>query len=226
MFTARPSITPNTVTGEGAVGVHTLTTMFARVCTDAAFVSVDVAGAAYVSRRTVTVEHATDRVGVTLRALSTGVTDTGVISMAEQTCLSVGAETDKRCNTVDARGASAACRCSTVIDVLRAVGPTPPINAHTDIAADQVAAGTSVLASVWLQATLIHIFCAVLASPLWRALAVVGVDSVHTGSSIGALMTGAVVNVVLTVSPIETWKAVARVAGFRALVAGASVEAG
>lgn len=44
-----------------------------------------------------------------------------------------------------------------------------------------------------------------LTSPLWRALAVVGVDSIHTGSSIGTLMTGAVVNVVLTVSPIETW---------------------
>lgn len=43
-----------------------------------------------------------------------------------------------------------------------------------------------------------------LTSPLWRALAVVGVDSVHTGSSIGTLMTRAVVNVVLTVGPIET----------------------
>lgn len=53
--------------------------------TNAAFVSVDVAGAAYVSRWTVAVEHATDGVGVTLRTLSTGVTDTGVVSMAEQT---------------------------------------------------------------------------------------------------------------------------------------------
>lgn len=44
-----------------------------------------------------------------------------------------------------------------------------------------------------------------LTSPLWRALAVVGVDSIHTGSSIRTLMTRAVVNVVLTISPIETW---------------------
>lgn len=51
--------------------------------TNAAFVSVDVAGVAYISRWTVTVEHATDGVGVTLRALSTGVADTGVISMAK-----------------------------------------------------------------------------------------------------------------------------------------------
>lgn len=78
------------------------------------------------------------------------------------TCLSVGAETDKRRNAVDARGARAARRRSTVINVFRAVGSTPAVNAHTDITADQVAAGTSVLASVWLQATLVHIFCTVL----------------------------------------------------------------
>lgn len=53
--------------------------------TNATFVSVDIAGAAYISRWTITAEHATDGVGVTLRALSTGVTDTGVVSMAEQT---------------------------------------------------------------------------------------------------------------------------------------------
>lgn len=79
------------------------------------------------------------------------------------TCLSMGTETDKRRNTVDACGAGAASRCSTVINVLRAVRPTPAINTHTHIAAYQVAAGPSVLASVWLQAALIYIFCTVLA---------------------------------------------------------------
>lgn len=83
MFTAWPRVTPNTVTGEGTISVHTLAAMLARVGTNAAFVSVDVAGVAYISRWTVTVEHATDGVGVTLRALSTGVADTGVISMAK-----------------------------------------------------------------------------------------------------------------------------------------------
>lgn len=33
LFTARPSVTPNTVTGEGAISVHTLTTMLTRVGT-------------------------------------------------------------------------------------------------------------------------------------------------------------------------------------------------
>lgn len=209
LFTARPGITPDTVTCEGAISVHTHTTVLTRVGTNAAFVPVNVAGVAHISRWTVAVEHATDGVGVTLRTLSAGVTDTGVISVAEQTCLPVGAETDERRNTVDTRGACAARSCSTVIDVFRAVGSTPAVNAHTDVAAKQVAAGTSILAGVWLQTTLVHIFCAVLTSPLWRTLAVVGIDSVHTCSTIGTLMTWTVVNVVLTVGPVETWKAVA-----------------
>lgn len=50
-----------------------------------AFVSVAVAGVAHVSWRTVAVEHATDGVGVALRALSARVTDAGVVSVAEQT---------------------------------------------------------------------------------------------------------------------------------------------
>lgn len=51
--------------------------------TDAAFISIGVASAAYISRGTVTVEHATDGIGVTMWTLSAGVTDTGIISMAE-----------------------------------------------------------------------------------------------------------------------------------------------
>lgn len=51
--------------------------------TNATFVSVNVAGAANISKLTITVEHSTDGVGVTLRALSTGVANTGIISMAE-----------------------------------------------------------------------------------------------------------------------------------------------
>lgn len=78
------------------------------------------------------------------------------------TCLSIGAETDKRCNTVDTCGARTACCCGTVIDVLRAVRPAPAINTHTDIAPNQIAAGPSILAGVWLQAALVYIFCAVL----------------------------------------------------------------
>ena len=74
----------------------------------------------------------------------------------------MGAETDKRRNTVNACGARAAGRCSTVINVFRAVGSTPAIHAHTDVAAKQVAAGASILTRVWLQTTLVHILRTVL----------------------------------------------------------------
>lgn len=52
--------------------------------TNVALIPVNVAGGAHVSDRTVAVVHASDRVGVTLRALSTRVTDTGIVSVAEQ----------------------------------------------------------------------------------------------------------------------------------------------
>lgn len=43
-----------------------------------------------------------------------------------------------------------------------------------------------------------------LTSPLWGALTVVGINPIHADSSISTLMTRTVVNIVLTVSPIET----------------------
>lgn len=85
------------------------------------------------------------------------------MALRRPTCLSIGAETDKRRNSVETRGARTACCRGAVVDVLRAVRPTPAIHTHTLIAANQIAAGPSILAGVWLQAALIYIFCAVLA---------------------------------------------------------------
>lgn len=65
---------------------------------------------------------------------------------------------------------------------------------------------------VGLQAALVDVLGTVLTSPLRRTLTVVRVDSVHTGPPIGALMTWAVVYVVLTISAIEAWQTVAGVA--------------
>ena len=56
-----------------------------------------------------------------------------------------------------------------------------------------------------LNGRLTSILATSLTCPLWRALAVIGIDSIYTGSSVGTLMTGAIVNVVLTVCSIETW---------------------
>lgn len=72
------------------------------------------------------------------------------------------ADADKRGNTVDAGGAGAACSRSTIVDVFWAVEAAPAVNAHADVAADEVAAGAAVLACVWLQTTFIHILRTVL----------------------------------------------------------------
>lgn len=64
-----------------------------QLLTYATFISVYTAGAARISRRTVTVEHATDGVGVALRAPPTGITDTSIISVAQQTCQEQESET-------------------------------------------------------------------------------------------------------------------------------------
>lgn len=79
------------------------------------------------------------------------------------TCFTRRADAEKRCDPVNARGALGAGGRGAVINVLGAVGPTPAVNTHADIAANQVGAGASVLASVWLQAALVYVFSAVLA---------------------------------------------------------------
>lgn len=56
--------------------------MLTGVGTNAALIPVNVAGGAHVSNGTVAVVHASDRVGVALRALSARVADTGVVSVA------------------------------------------------------------------------------------------------------------------------------------------------
>lgn len=85
------------------------------------------------------------------------------MALRRPTCLSVGAETDKRCHPVETRGATTACCRGAVVDVFRAVRAAPAIHTHTLIAAHQIAAGPSVLAGVGLQAALVYILCAVLA---------------------------------------------------------------
>lgn len=53
-------------------------------------------------------------------------------------------------------------RAGTVVDVLAAVVTRPPIDADTVVAAVGIVACSSILAGVWHQLTLVHIFCAVL----------------------------------------------------------------
>lgn len=141
----------------------------------------------------------TDRVGVTVRAFLTWVADAGVVQLAQKSCASMGAFAVERSYTVMTGGSVVACSTCAVIDVLTAIVSSPAVHTHTLVAAISVVARAAILAGVWHQLALINVLCAELTCKFRFTLAVVGVDSIHTRSSILALMTRTVINVVVAV---------------------------
>lgn len=113
----------------------------------------------------------------------------------------------------------------TVVDILAAVVTRPPIDADTVVAAVSVVARPSILTCVGHQLALVHVFSAVLACVMRRALAVVGVHPVHTHTTILAVVAGTVINVVFTMLTCEAWQAAAVVGGVPLLDASASILA-
>lgn len=120
----------------------------------------------------------------------------------------------------------------TVIDILTAALARPAIDADTAVAAQCVEAGAPVVASVGLQLTFIHILRAELACgththlsshpthahptpttwllsalgltcPFRRALAIVGVDAIHTRAAIETSVPWTVVHIHFTVLALE-----------------------
>lgn len=81
------------------------------------------------------------------------------------TCLSLWTKAGEGGHTVNTGGAWRAGSEGTVIDVLAAVIPTPAVHAHAAVASVAVGASASILTSIGLQQTLIHVFCAEL--PFW-----------------------------------------------------------
>lgn len=132
-----------------------------------------------------------------------------------------------------AGGAIEANSCCTVINVLTAIISSPAINTNTSMAANGVEAGTPVMAGIGLHETLIDIFSTVLSfndkmtyrfiytnnfinntvkfhftsctCPFRWTLAVVGIDSIYTYSSIHALVTWTVIHIILTVVSLKPW---------------------
>lgn len=81
------------------------------------------------------------------------------------TRLSLWTQAGEGGHAVNAGGPWRAGGVGTVIDVFAAVISAPAIHTHTAVASIAVGAGASILTSVGLQQTLIHIFCAEL--PFW-----------------------------------------------------------
>lgn len=125
--------------------------------------------------------------------------------MAQQTGLSNWAFAEEGCYTIMAGGPIEANSYCAVINVLTAVISSPTINADTGMTTNGVEASTPIMAGVWLHETLIDILCAVLPCPFWWTLAIVGVDTIHTYSSIHTLVTWTVIHVVLTVVSLKPW---------------------
>lgn len=86
-----------------------------------------------------------------------------------------------------------------VINILTAALTRPAIDTHTAVATQRVEARAPVVASIGLQLTLVHILRAELACPLRRALAVVGVDTIHTCPPVETSVPWTVVHVHFTV---------------------------
>lgn len=112
-----------------------------------------------------------------------------------------------------------------VIDVLAAVIPCPAVHTHTVVSTLRVQACTTVLAGIGHQIALVDVFGAELTCPLWLALAIVGVHSIHTGPSVKAAMVWTVINVLLAVLTTKAWQTGALVARLSLLYAGAPVVA-
>lgn len=168
----------------------------------------------------------TDRVGVTVGAFLTRVADAGVVQLAQQTCAAMRTFAEERSYTVMTGGSVVAGGTGTVVNVLTAVIPSPPVHTNTLVAAVGVVARAAILACIGHQLALVNILSAELTCEFWFTLAVVGIDSIDTSPSILAVMPRTVIYVLVAVFSCETWHTGTFIAGLSFLDAGASIMTG
>jgi len=92
---------------------------------------------------------------------------------------------------------------STIILVLLAILPNKSVHTNTLVTTLCVLAGAVVLAGI-VQAALINIFQAIATLPVSRALASIGVDTVHTSPTVLAQISSAVIDIFLAVPTLES----------------------
>lgn len=113
---------------------------------------------------------------------------------------------------------------STVVNVLTAVVPSPAIDTYTGVSSDSVKACTTIVTSIGLHETLVDILSTILACPLRQTLTIVRVDTIYTDPTIHALVSRAVIHVLLAVVSPEAWQASTLVGVVTGLMAGAPIE--
>lgn len=183
--------------------------MFTWVGSKRALINVQVAGRPSVARRTGTNGFAIYWVGVTVGPLLAWVADAGIIKVAQQTCASMRALAEERGNAVMACSPMIARCTGTIINILTAVITRPTVHTNTVIASMGIMAGPSILTCIGHQLTFIYIFGAVLTCVMRWTLAIIGVYSIHTDSTILTVVAWAIINVVLTVRASKAWQTAA-----------------
>lgn len=145
--------------------------------------------------------------------------------MTEESGLAGSAAAVEAADAVDTGRSVEAGRVDAVVDVVAAVRTVPAVDADAVVAAVGVGTGGTVLADRRLLHALVHIRFAVLAGKARRTLAVIGVDPVHTGGTVLAQITRAVVNILLAIFALETGWTFALIVELGRLLTGASVLA-
>lgn len=151
---------------------------------------------------------------------------TGVIQMAQQPGLSGGTSAVKASNPVDTSSPIEASRINAIIDVVTAIGSVPPVDANAVVSPVGVGTGGSVFADRRLLNALVHVRFTILTGKARRTLAVIRVDPIHAGGTVLTHIARAVVNILLAIFALETWRAFTFVVVLRRLLAGAPVLAG
>lgn len=101
-------------------------------------------------------------------------------------------------------GAIEASGTSAIIDILRAVGSSPAIDANTRESTVSVGTGSTVLAYARPQSTFIDVLITIRPSKRWWALACVRIDAIDTSGTILAQMSRTVVDIFLAISTGKT----------------------
>lgn len=224
-LTARAGVATATLALERSLCIHTLSKVLAWVGTDGTLIHVLVTRSTDKAGRACADGTAVQRVGVAHGTFVAGVTDAGIIQVAQQTSFAHWTLAEERRHTVMTCSSIKAHGSGAVVDVLAAVVAGPSVHAHTRVAAIGVEARATVVAGVRLHQALVYVLGTVLTCPLRWALAVVGVDSIYTNPTIHALVARTVIHIDLTVKATESWQASAFISVVPSLMAGPPVEA-
>lgn len=130
-----------------------------------------------------------------------------VVQVTEQARLARRALAVEGAHPVVARGAVEASGHGAVVDVLRAVGACPAVDADARVAAHSVSARSAVLAHAGPQRALVHVLGAVGPRVRGRAVARVRVDAIQAGGAVLAQVSRAVVHIRFAVGAREARRA-------------------